>query len=451
MRAPRAPRALRILIAVLALAAPLVPASPASSAVSQNWYNYHADALHSGYSASTPAPTTPKVVWRANLDGVVQASPLVVDSFVFAATEHNTVYGLSRRTGQVVWARHLGAPVPRSALPCGNIDPLGITGTPVYERLDNRVWVVATTLVGRTLRHTLYGIHASDGAVVTRTVVDPPNQDPNVLNQRGALNYAQGRIVITYGGHAGDCGNYHGYLVSVPLNGVGPRYYRTGTQGEAGMWQPAGAAIDSRGYAYAVTGNGRATSGSWDGGNSVQTINIFNTTLHDYFVESTWAQGNRDDTDLGSSGALVFGDRIWIQGKTSTGYVLNRFALGRIGHPLQTVQNACAQQFGGGAVMGSVLILPCTDGIRQLLVNSDHTVRLGWKAASNITGSPVIGGGFAWTLDTSAGVLDGLNLRTGARRFSVSVGPVVRFATPALSASMLFVPTKTGITAVGGV
>ncbi|MCU1623035.1 MAG: hypothetical protein JWL79_1880 [Frankiales bacterium] len=446
--------AMRALVPALALALPLLQAPSAQAAPSQNWYQYHGDGLHAGYSPSTPRPTAPKAVWKARLDGVVQASPLVIGSTVIAATESNTIYGLSRHSGQLLWKRHLGAPVPQSSLPCGNITPnVGITGTPVYDKEHNRVFAVTTTRVAGRVRHTLVGVSAATGALQVSSAIDPAGQDTSVQNQRGALNLTHGRVLITYGGHSGDCGSYHGYLVSVLTNGTDARYYRTGTQGEAGMWQASGPAVDARGFAYVVTGNGRATSGAWDGGNSVQVVNAFTAKLHDYFAESSWAQGNADDTDLGSSGALVFGGgtRIWIQGKTNVGYVLDAAHLGGIGHPLQTVTDACARQFGGPASLGSFLVLPCTDGLRLLRVQPDNSVALSWKAPSSITGSPVIGGGVVWSLDPGAGTLHGLDLSSGASRYAIAVGATVRFATPALSGTMAYVPTTSGITAVGGV
>ena len=48
---------------------------------------------------------------------------------VIVATENDSVYALSASGGAVLWTRHLAAPVP-SGLPCGNISPSGITGTP---------------------------------------------------------------------------------------------------------------------------------------------------------------------------------------------------------------------------------------------------------------------------------------------------------------------------------
>ena len=55
----------------------------------------------------------------APLDGAVYGQPLVVGGTVFAATENDTVYALDPVTGKAVWQSHLGTPVPRSALPCG--------------------------------------------------------------------------------------------------------------------------------------------------------------------------------------------------------------------------------------------------------------------------------------------------------------------------------------------
>jgi hypothetical protein len=43
------------------------------------------------------------------------------------------VYALDAGTGARIWERSLGAPVPLSALPCGNINPMGVTGTPTID------------------------------------------------------------------------------------------------------------------------------------------------------------------------------------------------------------------------------------------------------------------------------------------------------------------------------
>ncbi len=55
------------------------------------------------------------------------------------------------------------------------------------------------------------------------------------------------------------------------------------------------------------------------------------------------------------------GDKVWVPGKTDTGYLLRQGSLGAIGHPLRTLSGACATQFGGPAVHNNVVIAPCTD------------------------------------------------------------------------------------------
>ena len=436
--------------AVAALALSLVPA-PAQAAPAADWYGYHGDPAHSGYSAGSPAASTPHVAWKAHLDGKTYASPLVIGGRVVAATENDSVYVLARNTGRVLWKRHLATPVRSSSLPCGNIDPLGITGTPVYDPATTRIFAVTVSLAGGHLRHTLFGLDLTTGAIEVQVVVDPRGQDPDVENQRGALALSRGRVLITYGGHNGDCGDYHGYLASITTDGHSLGYYKVGTQGEAGFWQPSGPSVDGGGFAYLVSGNGRATSGAWDGGNAVHVVDPVTLTRRDFFAESSWAQGNADDTDLGSAGAQLFQGRIWTQGKTGTGYVLDLHHLGGIGHPLQTVTGACDRQFGGAATHGNSVFAPCTNGVRQLVVQSDRTVALGWQAAANVNGSPVVGGGAVWSLDQAAGVLYELNESTGAVLHTVSVGPTTRFATPALSVTLALVPTNDGVTAVSGV
>ena len=70
-------------------------------------------------------------VWRDNPGEAAEAPP--VAGHVIAATENGSLYSLEGTTGRIRWRRHLADPVPASALPCGNIDPVGITGTPVYD------------------------------------------------------------------------------------------------------------------------------------------------------------------------------------------------------------------------------------------------------------------------------------------------------------------------------
>src|SRR3954447_25704133 len=360
---------MRRLLPVLALLiAVLVPPGEAGAASAPEWTQYHGDIHHSGYSAAVKPPGALTRAWARTLDAAVYASPILAGGVVVVATERNSLYGFSRG-GRLLWAHHDLRPVPLKSLPCGNIDPLGITGTPVYDAASHRVYAVVTTPVTGSIRHHLIGVDARNGRLVSRRSVAVPGQEPRYENQRGALGLYRGRVLVTYGGHAGDCGPYHGYLLEVPTNGSAIRTFRTGDATEAGMWQPSGPTISPDGYVYVVSGNGSRTSGAWDGGNAIHKVNPLYATRVSFFAPSNWARSNANDTDLGSSGATVIGSRVWVQGKTNVGYLLDYRNLGGIGHPLATVTGACAQQFGGSAVHGLSAYLPCTDGIRKISVS----------------------------------------------------------------------------------
>jgi polyvinyl alcohol dehydrogenase (cytochrome) len=122
------------------------------------------------------------------LDGAVYGQPLVLGDLVIVATEGDSVYGLSLAKGRVRWQRQLGAPVALHDLSCGNIDPLGITGT--------------------------LAIDPKTGAVQFIRTLDVTTRDRHAEQQRGALAVAGGRVYVPFGGSAGDCGNYIGYVTA---------------------------------------------------------------------------------------------------------------------------------------------------------------------------------------------------------------------------------------------
>ena len=98
---------------------------------SASWTQYHDNGIESGLAPSVRASVSKAPVWTsAALDGQLYGEPLVDDNLVVVATENDTVYALNAKTGLVAWSTHVGAPVPASSLPCGDITPtVGITST----------------------------------------------------------------------------------------------------------------------------------------------------------------------------------------------------------------------------------------------------------------------------------------------------------------------------------
>lgn len=408
-----------------------------------DWTTYHQNNNRTGYIANTPDPQKLTQAWNKQLDGAVYAEPLVVGQRVLVVTENDSFYAFDRQRGNQLWHTHVGTPVARTSLPCGDIDPLGITGTPVYDPASGLVFAVAE-VAGPA--HVLFGVDVATGMVKLHRSVDIPGMDARAHQQRSALALSHGMVYIAYGGLAGDCSDYRGTIVAARTDGSGSLLsFRVPTPREGGIWTPPGPSIDSAGNLYVAVGNGEVTSGSWDHSDSVLRLS---PTLHleDGFAPVNWRNENATDADLGSMGPILLPHGwIYADGKAGLGYVLKASHLGGIGGQVASIE--LCRAFGGAAAIGSQVIVPCLSGLRSIKVSSSGQVTPGWHAPSGIQGSPIAGGHTVYALDIH-GVLFALNSDTGTTRASVTVGTVNRFATPTLSGNMVFVGTLSGIVAV---
>ncbi len=429
-----------------ATAATSTPRSPATSAPvgGRDWPAYHGSADRAGAAAGMPAVSRLSVLASVRLDGAVYAAPIVARGLAVVATENDTVYAFDGAY-RPVWRQHLGSPSPAGERPCGNIDPLGITGTPVYDAGSGLVYVAAE--YGGPPRHELVALDPRTGAVRWRRSVDLAGTETRAMQERGALAVTGGRVWVPFGGLAGDCGGYKGRLVGIRLDGTGaPVSYTVPTTREAGIWTPPGPVVDPSGDLFVAVGNGESGVGDpYDHSDSVLRIGP-DGRLRDSFSPTTWPTDNDADLDLGSQGPTLVGPWVFAAGKSGTGYVLRRDHLGGIGG--QVSQAEVCRSFGGTAVAAGIVYVPCTDGIRAVAVDGSGRLSVRWHADDALAGSPVVGGGRVWTLDQDGGVLHALDPATGRSREQVAVGPTSRFATPAIAGRNVLVPTLTGITVV---
>ena len=159
------------------------------------------------------------------------------------------------------------------------------------------------------------------------------------------------------------------------------------------------------------------------------------------------------DLDLGSeSPALLSDGRILQVGKTGVGYLLNAAHLGGIGGQLAegTVCSVAGGAFGGPAVAGSVVYVPCTSGLAAVNTAGGH-VAVRWRGPADSDGSPVLGGGAVWVASLDRGLLYELDPGTGAVREQISLGAALpHFASPSLCGGLVLIGTMTGVTAVSG-
>jgi PQQ enzyme repeat len=335
------------------------PAQPQNSTV----LTYHGDPARSGHFV------VPGLTWErarsmhldesfhARFSGHVYAQPLYwrpVGSpagMLIVATEDNTVQALDARSGNEIWHRALGRPVPRSSLGCGNINPLGITGTPVIDPSSATIVLDAAVDESSGPRHRLFALSLENGMPVPGWPVDVTDAlradrqffSARDQNQRGALALMNGTVYVPFGGHFRDCGNYHGWVVGVSV--ADPRKVTTwSTRARGGgIWAPGGISI-SDGSLFVATGN---TFGArtWSDGEAVfrlppdlrDSIN-----KRDYFAPANWRALDQRDVDLGGTNPLPLdvpagnGTRALMLalGKDGKAYLLDRNNLGGIGGAL---------------------------------------------------------------------------------------------------------------------
>jgi outer membrane protein assembly factor BamB len=428
---------------------PTLGAASPSPPISLEWSEYHRDAGRSGAGPAEPALATPRMSWNAGVDGDLYASPLIVAGHVIAATENNTVYSLDLFTGSAVWQRHLGDPVDASTLPCGNIGPVtGITGTPAADPSTGRLYVVAFL---RGYHHVLFALSLTDGSVLWQQTIDPAGSDARVQQLRGALAIGSGNVYVPFGGLFGDCGDYHGYVVGVPLGGGAARSYRVPAARGASIWAPHGPTIGPDGSVYVVTGNATSTSSAFDYSDAVIQLSPDLATVRSYFAPSNWVALNAGDVDLGSTGAVVLPaqDRVFVIGKEGVGYLLEAGRLGGVGGQLAS-RRICNGSWGGTAWLGSLVYVPCSDGLYAVSV-TPSSLSVAWRSDHPTLAPPMTAAGALWAVEWSTGTLYAFEASTGRTLYTAGVGAANRYSTPAATEGFVVVPAGRKVVAISTV
>ena len=406
-----------------------------------DWTTYHGNNSRTADASTTVARPSPSCIrpgWTSRaLDGKVYAEPLAYQGIVVVATEEDSVYGLNLTTGATMWSTSLGTPVNGSSLQCGDIDPTGITATPVIDPSTGTAFVLVFNAPGS---HVIVALDVQTGKVRFSLPADPQGVDPLVQQARSALSLGNGRVYVLYGGLAGDCGDYHGWVVGLNEDGTpGMVSYEVPTQRGAGLWAPSGAAMDGSGNLYIATGNGASTS-AFDFSNAVIELS---PTLQEvsYFAPIDWVQLNQGDTDLGSVGPMLLGHgKVFQIGKEGVGYLLSAGNLGGIGGELFSA-HVCSSAFGGAAFAGNIVFVSCTDGLFALNTTSDSFSVL-WRGPNYSAGPPIVTGDIVWVVDTSNGWLHGFEAKTGTPVFSAQTGQVTRFTTPSAASGWVIVAAE---------
>lgn len=412
----------------------------AASAQSESVLTYHGRADRSGHYVM------PGLTWdrartvhldprfHAEISGHVYAQPLYwhtahsdgpAQALLIVATEDDIVYALNAETGAVVWKRAVGTAVRGRALPCGNIDPSGITGTPAIDEASGTLYLDAMVddTGSRGPQHLIFALALRDGTVVPGWPVNVADAlrakgmrfTPAEQGERGALLVHGGDVYVPYGGHWGDCGQYHGWVVGVALhNPATVSAWSTRAQG-GGIWAPAGIASDGRSL-YVTTGN-TMNAATWGDGEAIIRLPPdlrSSGQPQDFFAPSNWQALDRRDADLSGVGPLLLtlrqgsgpSDLVLALGKDGKAYLADRTNLGGIGRYLasQTVANrdiitapAIWRTARGAfvAFQGEGARCPSgssADGLVALAIapGSPPTLQTAWCAALDGAGAPIV-------------------------------------------------------------
>jgi polyvinyl alcohol dehydrogenase (cytochrome) len=449
---------------VACVVASLLATTPAWAA-GPAWTTYDHDAGRSAIDPDGGSRVSSTRAWHsaAKLDGPVYAQPLVVGSRVYVATENDTIYALDTATGALLWKRSVGRPVPATDmrfLPCGDIQPtVGITSTPVIDRAAGRIYAVANTLRSARVTHQLVALNLATGKPVRGypVRVDPPGADPTALLQRAALALDRGRVIVPYGGNAGDCGNYHGWLVAAATRHAASQitFEATPGAGDRGgaIWGAGdGPVLDSAGHVFVSTGNGFGFSPTPDLQESVIELDR-NLHVLGHWTADNWRALDLVDLDLGSSEPLPLPrGLLFVAGKDGFGRLLSTSPLGAASEVFSA--KACRGDgvYGASLYRNGVIYAPCGSGLTALKLSTSPVPSFsalpGWSAPVGDAGPPIFAGGLVWSAAWRTGALYGMDPRSGASRFRARPRGFSHFATPSAGGGRLFVAAGSKLVAL---
>jgi hypothetical protein len=289
--------------------------------------------------------------FNGTIVGNVHAQPLYIEGgpngpMVIVVTASNNVYALNANTGLPIWSRTDIGPAVTSGLNCGNINPVGIIGTPVVD-LATRSLFFDALIQGNPIKHFVYSLNVDTGATNSNWPVDLNAAGIGFISldqeDRGALALVNGIVYVPFSGYLGDCGNYHGWVVGVHIDNPSLVGGWATAASKGGIWGHSGVASDGTNM-FVITGNTTGTGGTWGGGEAIirlQAGPVFSGQPTDYWAPANWLSLDNSDTDLGGCSAILIdvpnatpSHLVLALGKDGNAYLVNRDNLGGIAGPV---------------------------------------------------------------------------------------------------------------------
>jgi hypothetical protein len=303
--------------------------------------------------------------------------------------------------------------ITTSDLPCGDVSPSGISGTPVVDLPSRSLFFDAVTLgPASVVEHLIFSLDVDTGSLNPGWPVNVNNTAKFGANsfvsyaqgQRGALTVIGTNLYVPYGGLWGDCNTYYGWVVGVPLaDPTVVMAWATSSRG-GGAWAVGGIASDGV-DPFVATGNTFNPS-SWSGGEAILHLQpnlVLAEGITNYWTPTNWTGLDSNDLDIGGTGPLLVNvpgatpsNLVVALGKDGNMYLLNRTNLGGFSLPVTQAKAA------GGNIIQAAATYLTTKGTYVVFSYGGSLIsyRIGatapptlthvWSSSENGSGSPFV-------------------------------------------------------------
>jgi hypothetical protein len=423
---------------------------------------------------------------------------------VFVFTDSNKVYAFDAATGMPSWpVQSFGTAL--TANPCGSFSDnggMGITGTPVIDPTSRMIYFASASSSGGGTQHSVHAINADTGmeptgwpVVVTGNAKSGGTTfDSTSQKQRAGLAFIGGKVFVGFGGHVGDCGGYHGWVIGIDPGTQAMTAWATRAIGGA-VWGSSGIASDGTSLFF-TTGNSKAkasdgpNSSSGDGGGAwgdSETIFKFPTSLTppamsattDFFLPMNWSALDDADQDMGGTAPVLMdvpgatpSSLLVSLGKDGNAYLVDRTSLGGMdATPIAKLKVSTSQiinaMAGYHTATASYVVFKGTGsgcpmnesgGLTAFKINaaSPPTLSMAWCGGSMSTGSPMVtspdatgAGTVVWAVGND-NKLHGMDGDTGVSVVDVAttLGTVQTIQTPIVANGRIFVASNSQVYAL---
>jgi hypothetical protein len=455
--------------------------NPATSNSTIDVITYHYDNGRSGQNLNETTLTPANVnstkfgkLGQFTVDGLVDAQPLYLSqvtiagqkkNVLYVATEHGSVYAfdadsINGTTSTFLWKTStLGTSEATSDnRGCGQVSPeIGITSTPVIDRVRNAIYVVAMSKnSGGTYFQRLHALNLSTGAEmfggpqnITATYPGTGDNssggnvvfDPKQYKERPGLLQINGTIYTTWSSHC-DIRPYTSWVMAFSADTLAQtsvlNLVPNGSEG--GIWMAGTApAADTSGNLFFIIGNGDFdttlnTSGFPANGNCGNCFVKLTTSgglkLADYFTPYNTVAESNADTDFGSGGGILLVDATDSSGNTrhlSVGagkdsiiYVVDRDSMGKFNSTTDQIYQEISGQLGGGvfsmpaffngtvyygAVGDALKAFPVVSAKLAAIPSSQSTHHFGYPGTTPSISANGTTNGIVWAIENGGAIL----------------------------------------------